>query len=280
VSLHRHRSHELQPIEHCDLATAEIEELGIERSRWPGVAELEIFAGAGGSDRVVALRSSGERVRAVPDTPAGLVVDGKTLRSPGRVRVSVLGRNFSVSAGVFWQVHPGAASTLGREVLHALGSVHGRRVVDLYCGAGLFAALVGRAVGDRGSVLGVERDEHACGDAARNTADLRHVEILRAAVTPRLVAEQLGAPDAVILDPAREGAGRKVMTALCDLDPAPRCIVYVSCDPASFARDLKVVLDAGWGLDSLKGFDLFPMTEHVELVAALRPGDERAPSRR
>ena len=61
------------------------------------------------------------------------------------------------------------------------------------------------------------------------------------------------------------------MEALVSLRPRPRRLVYVACDPASFARDLRVALDAGWTLGTLRGFDLFPMTEHVELVALLLP---------
>ena len=61
------------------------------------------------------------------------------------------------------------------------------------------------------------------------------------------------------------------MAALAALDPAPRTIVYVSCDPASFARDIKVMCDARWSLDSLHAYDMFPMTEHVEVIGVLRP---------
>jgi tRNA/tmRNA/rRNA uracil-C5-methylase (TrmA/RlmC/RlmD family) len=59
------------------------------------------------------------------------------------------------------------------------------------------------------------------------------------------------------------------MSSFTQLEPGPRRIIYVACDPASFARDLRVLLDAGWMLDSLRGFDMFPMTEHVELVAVI-----------
>jgi len=73
----------------------------------------------------------------------------------------------------------------------------------------------------------------------------------------------------VVLDPARAGVGPEVLGALSALDPGPRRIAYVSCEPAPFARDLKFLLAAGWGLTSLRAFDLFPMTEHVELVGIL-----------
>jgi tRNA/tmRNA/rRNA uracil-C5-methylase (TrmA/RlmC/RlmD family) len=75
----------------------------------------------------------------------------------------------------------------------------------------------------------------------------------------------------VVLDPARAGAGAEVMAALAGLSPAPRAVAYVSCEPAPFARDVRVLLDAGWGLRSLQAFDLFPMTEHVEVVGILEP---------
>ena len=74
-----------------------------------------------------------------------------------------------------------------------------------------------------------------------------------------------------MLDPARSGAGRDVMHALVGLDPPPRRMAYVSCEPAPFARDLATAAAAGWTLRSLRAFDLFPMTEHVELVGVLEP---------
>jgi tRNA/tmRNA/rRNA uracil-C5-methylase (TrmA/RlmC/RlmD family) len=85
------------------------------------------------------------------------------------------------------------------------------------------------------------------------------------------VAGGIGRPDLVVLDPAREGAGTAVMRALAGHGPGLRRIVYVSCDAASFSRDIRVLLEGGWDLRSLRAFDIFPMTEHVELVGALDP---------
>jgi tRNA/tmRNA/rRNA uracil-C5-methylase (TrmA/RlmC/RlmD family) len=75
--------------------------------------------------------------------------------------------------------------------------------------------------------------------------------------------------DLVVLDPPRAGAGTAVMSTLLAL--APRAVGYVSCNPATLARDVRVALDAGWRLASLRVFDAFPMTHHVECVAALVP---------
>jgi tRNA/tmRNA/rRNA uracil-C5-methylase (TrmA/RlmC/RlmD family) len=187
------------------------------------------------------------------------------------VHFEVLHRSYRVTAGSFWQVHPGAATLLATVVLDVLEPKVGEHILDLYAGVGLFTALIGDAVGPTGSVLAVERDRRACADALHNVAGLEHIEIRKASVSPGLVADHVGQPDLVVLDPAREGAGRPVMAALAALRPTPRRIAYVSCDPASFARDLRVMLDAGWTMPSLRAFDLFPMTEHVELVGLLEP---------
>ena len=273
IGLHKHRSHDIQPVERCLIASAGVEALAVERLEWPGVEDVEVFASERG-DRVVAISTRSRRPERLPSLDAGVIVNGRVAREPERVAFEVLGRRYEVSAGVFWQVHPGAARALGEAVLAALRARPGDRVADLYAGAGLFAGLVGAVVGPGGSVIAVERDRWACADAARNTADQPQVKIRKAAVTPPLVTETLGDVDLVVLDPSREGAGRAVMASLAALDPGPRRIVYVACDPASFARDLRVLLDAGWVLPSLQAFDLFPMTEHVELVAVIDPPRE------
>jgi tRNA/tmRNA/rRNA uracil-C5-methylase (TrmA/RlmC/RlmD family) len=260
----------LQLLERCLIASAAVERLGVEVREWCDVADLEVFACPSGQS-VVSISTRSRRAKHLPEIDAGLVVNGRVAREPESLVFEVLNRRYQVSAGVFWQVHPGAAEVLGRAVLEGLEPRAGDRVADLYCGAGLFAGLVGDAVGPGGSVLAVERDRWACADAATNTADQPQVEIFKAAVTPALVTHRLGGVDLVVLDPSREGAGRAVMDALASLQPGPRRIVYVACDPASFARDLRVLLDAGWRVFSLEGFDIFPMTEHVELVAVIDP---------
>jgi tRNA/tmRNA/rRNA uracil-C5-methylase (TrmA/RlmC/RlmD family) len=276
VGLHRHRSHELELVDHCLIASAGVEAIGVENHQWPAVDDLEVFASDASGESVLSLTTRSRRLSQLPSVDSGLVVNGRVARGPERLAFTVLQRHYEVSAGVFWQVHPGAANALARAVLNGLGARPGDRVADLFAGAGLFAGLVGDVVGPTGSVLAVERDRWACADAARNTVDQPHVEVLRAAVTSALVSERLGGVDLLVLDPSREGAGRPVMSSLIALSPGPRRIVYVACDPASFARDLRVVLDAGWALHSLRAFDLFPMTYHIELVAVIEPPQVRA----
>jgi tRNA/tmRNA/rRNA uracil-C5-methylase (TrmA/RlmC/RlmD family) len=270
VGLRRHRSHDIEPIDRCLIATAEVEALEVERARWPGANEVDVRAAPDGG-QVVSVRSSRRRLGAVPRVDAGLIVDGHIRRRPDCVHFNVLHRSYRVTAGSFWQVHPGAAPLLAQVVLDVTEPRAGEHVLDLYAGVGLFTALIGDIVGPSGSVLAIERAGRACADARHNVAGLDHVEIRKASVSPALVTERAGRPDLVVLDPGREGAGRPVMSALAALDPVPRRIAYVSCDPASFARDLRVMLDAGWTLPTLRAFDLFPMTEHVELLGVLEP---------
>jgi tRNA/tmRNA/rRNA uracil-C5-methylase (TrmA/RlmC/RlmD family) len=264
AGLHRHRSHGLELVDACLIATDEVESVGAERLLWPGATGVEVTAA--GSQRVVHVTG---RIADLPEVDAGLIVNDRPRRVPHGVRHEVLGRSFEVSAGGFWQVHPGAATALAEAVLDGLDPEPGDRVVDLYAGVGLFAALIGERVGSTGSVLALEGDPRACADAARNVADQPHVKVRTTAVDAPTVARRVGRPSLLVLDPPRAGAGIEVAKAIVGL--APRRVAYVACDPATFARDLKVFLDAGWLLSSLRAFDLFPMTEHVELVALLLP---------
>ena len=273
VGLRRHRSHDLVPVTDCPIATEGVNAAAVGSVRWTGARQLEVLASPDGGRPVVLVETGRQRLDQLPDLDVGLVWKGRTLRPPDHVEFEVLGNRFTVHAGIFWQVHPWAAEVLTRAVLEGLGPRPGERVADLYAGAGLFTVALARAVGPTGGVTAVERSGPAVADLVRNTAALDHVEVVRGDVRPGLVARRLGRPDLVVLDPARSGAGREVLDALCALDPAPRRIAYVSCEPAPFARDLRQLRDAGWRLGSLRAFDLFPMTEHVELVGILeRPG--------
>jgi tRNA/tmRNA/rRNA uracil-C5-methylase (TrmA/RlmC/RlmD family) len=201
-----------------------------------------------------------------------VLAGGLPVSGPAAVREVAVGREWRVSAGGFWQVHPAAADTLARCVLDLLEPRPGETALDLYAGAGLFAGLLADAVGPTGRVVAVEGDPTAAADCAANLAESpAAVEVRPSRVTPGLIGG-LGAPgpDVVVLDPPRAGAGRDVVAAV--LAARPRAVAYVACDPASFARDLRVALDAGWQLRTLRAYDCFPMTAHVETVALLCPG--------
>jgi tRNA/tmRNA/rRNA uracil-C5-methylase (TrmA/RlmC/RlmD family) len=151
-------------------------------------------------------------------------------------------------------------------VLGATGPLDGARVLDLYAGAGLFTLPLADAVGEDGAVLAVEGDARGVRDLRRAVHDRPQVT-LRGGDVAHVLTSGLGGADVVVLDPPRTGAGGRVVEAIGALRPGR--VVYVACDPAALARDVALFAVAGYGLEALSGYDLFPMTHHVEAVAVL-----------
>ena len=172
---------------------------------------------------------------------------------------------FTVEADGFWQVHPGAARVLVETVLDMLAPRPGEAVLDLYAGVGLFARFLADEVGPGSRVVAVEGDRRACAHARSALGDVGPVSAGR---VDQVLAAGYDEPfDLVVLDPPREGAGRKVVEQV--VDRAPRAVAYVACDPAALARDVATFAGHGYRLTRLRAFDLFPMTSHVECVALL-----------
>jgi len=186
--------------------------------------------------------------------------------APGTVTEHVLGKDFTVAADGFWQVHPGAPPTLVTTVLDLLDPRPGESVLDLYAGVGLFAAFLREQVGAEGRVVAIEGD--------RRASELSRLNVPAAEVTAgdvgQVLATSYGDPvDLVVLDPPREGARRAVVERV--VARTPRAVAYVACDPAALARDVAIFAEHGYRLRALRAFDLFPMTHHFECVALLEP---------
>lgn len=186
----------------------------------------------------------------------------------GVVTEQVGEHTFAVERDGFWQVHPGAPTALVQAVLDGLQPQPGERAVDLYAGVGLFSVFLAEAVGESGSVVAIEGNATAVGHARENLAVFAWADA-RVGDVGRAVSD-LESADLVVLDPPREGAKRAVVEAVAALEP--RAIAYVACDPAALARDLAYFAESGYGVVGLRGFDLFPMTSHVECVAVLGKG--------
>ena len=184
-----------------------------------------------------------------------------------RVDTSHGTRNFAVAADGFWQVHPGAPTTLVDTVVELLDPQPGEKALDLYAGVGLFAAFLAARVGEQGRVVAVEGDRIACDYARANLAEFRHTRVQQGSVDRVLAAEYDEPFDLVVLDPPREGAKRAVVEQV--VDRAPRAVAYVACDPAALARDVAIFAEHGYRMTALRSFDLFPMTHHVECVALI-----------
>jgi 23S rRNA (uracil1939-C5)-methyltransferase len=156
------------------------------------------------------------------------------------------------------------AELLALTVLDRLGTERLRRVVDAYCGVGTFAVLLAERADE---VIGIEESPAAVRDAVHNGRDLPNVRFVQGKteeVLPRLEGEV----DAVVLDPSRLGCHPAVLEAL--LGRRPDQLVYVSCDPATLARDLRALVQGGYRLEQVEPIDLFPQTYHIESVSLLR----------
>ncbi len=268
LGFRRYRSHEVHLVDSCPIAGPAIRRLAPEKMSWRGAAEVEVFAPLAGGELTVSVESQRGRRPQVPRFDGGLVIDGGVVREPSELQLTVGGNRFVVGGGVFWQIHVGAPRVLGDALCSAADLQAGESAADLYAGVGLFTALLADAAGSTGHVMAVEHDLRAADEAYRNMASWPNVDVICEPVTPELVARELGRTNVVVLDPPRQGAGKQVTAALGALE-AVRRIVYVACDAATFARDLRVLLDCGWVLTALRAFDLFPMTEHVELMATI-----------
>src|ERR1044072_5885711 len=171
--------------------------------------------------------------------------------------LTVRGEVYRFNAEAFFQINP---SLLGSLIDFALGDASGESVLDLYCGVGLFTLPLARRFK---SVVGVEANPAATRFARRNLqhAALTNARVITASVTDWF-RNPAGPVDFVLLDPPRAGAGSAVIKVILTFRPA--VISYVSCAPATLARDLKKLIANGYVIDSIAAFDLFPQTHHVE----------------
>ncbi|MBV9959533.1 MAG: class I SAM-dependent RNA methyltransferase [Acidobacteria bacterium] len=177
----------------------------------------------------------------------------------------IAGRRYLFSADGFFQINHELLPAL---VSAAVGQASGATALDLYCGAGLFTLQLAQRF-ER--VVGVEAHPGAVAYARRNLqlsgATSATVECSTVGAWLKEHASSLAPLDLLLLDPPRTGAEEGVITAI--LDAHPRRITYVSCDPATLARDLRGLTGGGYNLQSLQAFDMFPQTHHVETVAHL-----------
>jgi 23S rRNA (uracil1939-C5)-methyltransferase len=188
--------------------------------------------------------------------------DSRPLAQSGAkaIRYRTNEHEYQVSAGAFFQVNRYLADELVSVITGAAG---GDVALDLYAGVGLFSAALAR---NFHHIFGVEASQTAYGDFMHNVP--ANVKAVGARTEDYLRSRPVRkSPDLVVLDPPRTGAGKSVIRSLADLG-APR-IRYVSCDPATLARDLAPLVAAGYRIEEAHLFDLFPETFHIESVMLL-----------
>lgn len=175
-------------------------------------------------------------------------------------------RSFRVTGDGFWQIHEGAPGTLSRAAVDMLDPQPGERLADLYAGAGLFTGVIADRVLEAGgpaqTLASVEAYAATSADAAVNFEDMPWVNVVRGTVERALAGHRF---DRVLLDPSRAGAQAAGIESI--VETAPQRIVYVSCDPGSFARDAALLRERGYRLAERKLYDIYPDTNHVETIA-------------
>jgi 23S rRNA (uracil1939-C5)-methyltransferase len=248
VGYRQGRSHALVATRDCPILAPPLARALAQLAADPpsGAGELELACGDDGAVSV-----SGARVRGFSERAIALGTSG------GDVLVSPRG---------FFQAHATLRGALAEAVLAA--AERGARALELHAGAGFFTLGLAARFGE---LIAVESDPRAARDLRANLerAGRANVRVLEQRTARALASAGVArfAPDAVVLDPPRVGIGPSEAAALARL--APHRIVHVSCDPATLARDLRVLLGSGYRLASCRGFDLFPQTPHLEALALL-----------
>jgi 23S rRNA (uracil1939-C5)-methyltransferase len=189
--------------------------------------------------------------------PAGTLV----LAGDDHVVMEVLGRPFRVSAGSFFQVNTPMAEAMVKHVLSLLPADQSETVLDVYCGVGLFSAFLAPRARN---LIGIESAPSACDDFAVNLDEFDHVSLYMGTAEEILPSLQVH-PEVILVDPPRAGLELAALDAILSMD-APT-LIYISCDPATLARDARRLIRGGYRLEQATPFDLFPQTYHIESIS-------------
>jgi 23S rRNA (uracil1939-C5)-methyltransferase len=254
------------PITECHLPNATIDTF------WP---QLEFEADApidrivlrtGADDDLMLILESGELEAPELELEAGISVvhlteeDALVMAGEDHIVMSVLEREFRVSAGSFFQVNTIMAEKMVSHLLDKL-PLPAKTILDVYCGVGLFSAFLAPKC-ER--LIGIEASPSACEDFVVNLDAFDHVELYEGAaedVIPHLEVEQA----IVLVDPPRSGVDKIALDGIKQLKP--EVIAYVSCDPSTLARDAARLIAGGYRLVDVTPFDMFPQTYHIESVS-------------
>ncbi|MEK6256614.1 MAG: hypothetical protein N2C13_04760, partial [Chloroflexota bacterium] len=182
------------------------------------------------------------------------------------IQMEVLGRNFRVSAGSFFQVNNAMTEKMIAHLLDLLPLDQNTTLVDAYCGVGLFSTFLAPKVG---TLIGIESSPSACDDFIENIEEFDNTTLYQGDVEEVLhdLEEQA---DIIVVDPPRAGLAPEVIDAITIIHK-PKMLAYVSCDPATLSRDAKRLTIGGYELKQVTLFDLFPQTYHIESISIWEP---------
>lgn len=261
-------THHVVPVDECLILDPLLDDLWTALDvEWPQLHRLSLRCGSATGDQMAIFELDHyEDFDIQVDFAVSCVIllaDGEAvvLMGDSHFMEHVAGRDYRISANSFFQVNTAGAEVLVTLVRDYLAPTGGETLVDLYCGVGLLGLALADGVGH---VVGVEADPSAIADFVHNTQGMEHVELIEGKAQTALSHVE-GAVDLLVLDPPRSGAGRRTNDEIVKL--APSRIAYVSCDPATLARDARHLTGAGYHLREVQPVDLFPQTYHVESVA-------------
>ncbi len=261
-ALYRRRSKDREVLDECPILSDALSSMLDEVGDLTPLHRITLRAGSNTGDRL-AIVSGG-----VPGSAGGWsfpvcrVRRGRAEPIHGTPSLTerIGGTTFRITASAFFQNNTEGAETLVELVGEALQLTDADTLLDAYAGGGLFALTAGR---NAGRVLAIESAGMAVADLAYNSKRVGvEVDVIAASVEGGIRGEDW---TAVVCDPPRTGLGAAGVTALTR--PGPRVIAYVACDPASLARDARLLREAGYDLDYAVPVDMFPQTFHIETVA-------------
>ncbi len=280
LGFHGYGTNTLVEIDHCMVAMPGMKlPFELARALKPELEELEIVRSSARVVLAAWLRTAPSRAqvqrarRVMRDDGAiqGIVLSGagarETVGDPEITADLEEGLSLRAGADLFSQVNPAQNRRLVRTVMEMAAPSEGMKLLDLFCGAGNLSLPAAR----RGAlVTGVDSDARAIAAAAHNAARMGLARAqflaLRAAETARFLLRARYQAETVILDPPRSGAA-ELMAPVLKL--RPRAVIYVSCDAATLARDLRALMAGGYRAARVRAFDFFPQTHHAEIAAHL-----------
>lgn len=237
---------------------------------FPDLERVSLRAGTSTGERLLILETAGDVAPGVEvDLPISCVLllpDGTPVTYVGESHVTetVSGRSLRISATSFFQVNTSQVEQLLASVTRCADLQGDEVLLDLYCGVGTFGLNLSDNVA---KVIGIDTSQSAIEDARCNSQGATNVRFLQGTVEELLPSLEESI-DLAILDPPRQGLSKSALAAI--VGHAPPKVIYVSCDPATLARDIYRMAQSGYELLGVQPLDMFPQTYHVETVALLR----------
>ena len=255
-------------IRECHLPEASINRVWpqIEIEPMPGVERMSLRTGVNDAMMLILESSNPQPLEFEIEEEALSVVYKSPSRSlvqagSDHIVMEVMDRQFRVSASSFFQVNTIQAEAMVKHILSNLSIDDGMTLLDVYCGVGLFSAFIAEKVK---LVVGIESSPEACTDFTSNLDEYDHVSLYEDKAENVLEMVNFN-PDVILMDPPREGLGIRAVDGI--LAQGASHLVYVSCDPATLARDAKRLINGGYSMMKLALVDMFPQTFHLESIS-------------